>query len=172
MHAEEGLGGMPRCYDSSCCGFREVVPLASAASAKWCPWLLGRYPAIVPRARAAGSARAARARLFLAPPGGLAKTLSKYIKKTRFSKVTYHLLLGRARTRRDERAFLKTKRARGPAGRTFRFPYGTPSLPPYFVYRSHFASFRRSAATGKMLKVGREKRFALRGHTGPSRGEK
>ena len=78
-----------------------------------------------------GIARAARGRLFLTPFGGLAQNTAK-VKKQAFRKCFDPSCYGGAHATRRTRLFEKAPRARGPAVPTFRFPFVTPSLPPYF----------------------------------------
>ena len=89
-----------------------------------------------------GIARAARGRLFLTPVGGLAQNTAK-LKKQAFRKGLPPSCYGGAHATRRTRLFEKAPRARGPAVPTFRFPFVTPSLPPYFFYVSFSQRFTK-----------------------------
>ena len=117
-----------------------------------------------------GIERAARGRLCSTPLGGLALNTAK-VKKEAFRKCLDPSCYGGAHATRRKRLFEKAPRARGPAVPTFRFPFVTPSLPPYFCYVSFFAAFHQNLATQEMLERRRQERFPLRGHAAPQRGD-
>ena len=65
------------------------------------------------------------------------------VRKRGFSKGASPSCYGGAHATRRTRLFEKAPRARGPAVPTFRFPFVTPSLPPYLFYVSFSQRFTK-----------------------------